>query len=99
MFNREERYGLLVTAGMFVFFGLTCLLPAPVAAGPATPAVEAAELANFHLHYDRFFRDYFGCPLKTRDSADCRPAEGLFNAAEWKAARQAAEKVFNLKER
>jgi hypothetical protein len=53
-------------------------------------------LIDFHRHYDRFMRDYFGCPAEAVTPAECRPQLGSLNRREYGAARAAAARLFDM---
>ncbi len=57
----------------------------------------ARDLAAFHLHYNRFFREYFGCDRDALAFEDCHQGNGVFDLREFKAAKEAAKRVWELK--
>ena len=65
----------------------------------SAPAMDPHDLAEFHRHYNAFVRTYLGCPAAALRVEECRPAEGMFDAREFLAARKAAAGLFYLRER
>ncbi len=59
-------------------------------------ATNVNDLLTFHNHYNLYFRRHFGCPSEAKTTEDCRPENGFVDAAEFKAAREAAKKLFDL---
>ena len=53
-------------------------------------------LARFQQHYNRFFREYAGCPRAAVDISECDPRKGIFNRAEFDKAAQEARFLFPL---
>jgi hypothetical protein len=66
----------------------------------AEPDVALTEHAlTFTRHWQAFLQAYTGCPANARDVADCRPALGAIDYREWKASREAAKKLFDLRDK
>ena len=80
--------------------GLVALIALAARPAPAAERDQLGErLVDFHGHYDIFFRQYFGCPLRSADVSECRPSLGTRNYAEWAKSRAAAAVLYDLAER
>lgn len=66
---------------------------------PVYPELNADNLVEFNIHYGRLSRDYFGCAANAVDMTECHPGQGIANYREYRAARSAAAKLFDLQER
>jgi len=65
-------------------------------AGSSVPDEQA--LIQFNHHYSHFVREFFGCPAAATVPADCRPGDAQFDVQEWTRTREAAKRLFNLRE-
>lgn len=86
------RYALLG-----LLFAVSFLSDSPIAAEP--DAALTAHAIVFTRHWQAFLLAYTGCPAGARDVADCRPALGSLNYREWKASREAAKALFDLRDK
>jgi hypothetical protein len=82
-----KRYALL---GVLLF-------AVSIAAEPDAALMEHA--LTFTRHWQAFLLAYTGCPAAARDVAECRPALGSIDYREWKASREAAKALFDLREK
>lgn len=56
------------------------------------------DIHNFHKHWDKYIRTYFGCGQEAHSTAECNPALATIDYAEWIKARKAAKKLFKFVE-
>jgi len=56
-------------------------------------------LADFHQHYQKFFRKYFGCRPEALQIEECNTTMGELDYTEFKAMRKSAIKLFDIKEK
>ena len=54
----------------------------------------AKQLIKFHIAYDEFFRDYFGCPKHAIDVSECHPEAGVVNYGAYLKTVKMAQQVF-----
>jgi hypothetical protein len=77
-----------------LILGFLCLVMVG-SAGTSNPSFEA-NLARFHLHYDKFIRAYEGCPKGAAFIEECKPALGTFDWYEFNHAAKEARPLFSL---
>ena len=56
-------------------------------------------LADFHVHYQKFFRAYYGCKPEALTVEECNPTLGQVDYREFQAMRRAAIKLFDIHEK
>ncbi len=55
--------------------------------------------ADFNEPYCIFVKKLFGCPPEAKEVGECRPIKGVLDYRSWRLCREAAKRLFGLKEK
>jgi archaellum biogenesis protein FlaJ (TadC family) len=70
----------------------------PFSAIPARAEDFDARVSQFHRHWEKFIRAFWGCRPESTERAQCTAALGAIDRREFGAARKAALSLFDLRE-